>query len=84
MEELWQVTCSDNDEEEWPKEVRLSEQKMRILLQMLLCRTLAPHEIVDSVTEKRDLLEVCSAENGDLWTPSRNLLHYTAKRMSRP
>lgn len=51
MEELWQVTCSDNDEKEWPKEIRLSEQDMHILLQMLLCRMLVPHKIVTSVKE---------------------------------
>lgn len=85
MEEVWKVTCSDNDEEEWPKEVCLSEREMRTLLQMLLCRTLAPHEIVDAVTGKRpDLLEVRSEENGDLHTTGGNILHYTAQRMPRP
>ena len=84
MKELWQVTCSDNDEEEWPQDICLSEQEMHNLLQMLLCRTLAPHEIVDSVTGKRDLLTVRSADNGDLWTTSDNLRHYTARKIPRP
>ena len=85
MEEVWKVSCFDNDEEEWSKEVRLSEQEMRILLQMLLCRKLEPHEIIESVTgERPNLLTVSSGETGNLWTPGPNLSHYTAEKMRQP
>lgn len=85
MEELWKVSCSESDKEKWTKEVQLSTQDMVELLRMLLCRKLAPDEIIESVTGKRpDLLEVRSEENGDLWTPQAGLLHYTARKMSRP
>lgn len=81
MEELWNVTCIESTDEKWTEEVRLSTQEMVALLQMLLCRTLEPYEIIESVTGKRsDLLEVRSEKNGDLWTASGNLLHYTARK----
>ena len=82
MKELWKVTCIDSTDEQWTKEIHLSEKEMRHLLQMLLCRTLEPHEITDSMTGKRNLLEVRSEKNGDLWTSGGNMFHYTAQRIS--
>ena len=79
MEDLWEVSCFEGTEEKWTRDVRLSNQEMRTLLQLLLCRKLAHNEIIDSVVGKRDLLEVGLDENGGLWTPQGGLLHYTAQ-----
>lgn len=78
MEELWEI-CAEG-EEKWTEEVRLSDPDMRTLLQMLLCRTLAPHEIIAAVTGQRDHLLEVRQEGGDMYTASSNLMHYTARK----
>ena len=80
MEELWKVTCSESNEEKWTAEVQLSTQDMVRLLRMLLCRKLAPDEIIDSVVGKRDLLDVLPDGQGGLSTRD-GLLHYTARKI---
>ena len=78
MEELWEVRCEG--EEEWTEEVRLAEQDMHTLLQMLLCRTLAHHEIIAALTgENAHLLEI-GEESGMLYTAGPNLARYAARR----
>ena len=84
MVKLWKVTCCDGAEEKWTREVSLSDQDMHALLKMLLSRCLEPDEIIDSVLEKRNLLEVRALEHGGLWTSQGGLLHYTAEMMQRP
>ncbi len=79
MEKIWEVTCSERDQDKWTKEVRLSPQDMIALLKMLLCRTLEPHEIIDSVTGKRPNLLEISEEGGIFWTNGNNLFYYTAR-----
>ena len=78
MEELWTVRCFDGATEQWTQDVNLSSQNMRMLLQMLLCRNLEHHEIIDSVMERRDLLDIRQDEQG-MYT-GEGLLHYTALR----
>ncbi len=81
MAELWLVTCLESMEEKWTEEVRLSNQDMRTLLQMLLCRTLEPHEIIAAVTGRRDhLLEIRQEGNG-MYTAASTVLHYTARKV---
>ena len=78
MEEMWKVTCSEGTEDKWTKDVRLSDQDMRALLQMLLCQKLGHHEIIESVVGNRDLLEI-RQDDGSLYTVE-GLLQYTARR----
>ena len=79
MEELWKVCCEG--EEEWTEEVRLSDPDMRTLLQMLLCRTLEPNEIIAAVTGQRDHLLEIRQEGDGLYTASPNLMRYTARKI---
>ena len=80
MEEQWQVSCFESLEEKWTVEVQLSNQDMCMLLQMLLCRNLAHHEIIAAVTgDRADLLEV-RQEGNDMYTVASTLLHYTARK----
>ena len=68
-------------EEKWSEEVRLSNQDMRTLLQMLLCQNLAHHEIIAAVTgERGHLLEIRQEGNG-MYTAASTLLHYTARKI---
>ena len=78
MEELWTVRCFEGTEEKWTEDVRLSNQDMRTLLQLLLCRKLTYHEIIASVEGRRDLLAVRQDDNG-MHTVD-GLLHYTARK----
>ena len=85
MENLWKVTCYESMEEQWTEEgIRLSDQDMLTLLQMLLCRTLEHHEIIDAVTGRRgELLEIAN-ENKVMTTKGSNLNWYTAQRTEPP
>jgi len=67
----WEITCYDGVKPESPKQVRLSEQDIRLLLKMLLCLDVSEEdishgEIIDMVAgniesmeeSRRHLLEV--------------------------
>lgn len=77
----WQVTCFDGANQKWTKNVRLSEQEMRTLLQMLLCRKLSRHEVIEAVAGDRGHLLEVGSENGNLHTAGGNLYHYTARKV---
>ena len=81
MENVWNVTCYESSQEKWTVEgIRLSDQNMRTLLQMLLCRTLEHDEIIDAVTGSRgDLLEVTHNNKG-MTTMASNFYWYAAQR----
>ena len=81
MGELWKISCYDGTEEQWTEDVRLSDQDMRTLLQMLLCRTLGPHEIIAAVTGQRDHLLEIRQEGKGMYTAGPNVMHYTAQRL---
>ena len=49
-----------------------------MLLQLLLCQKLEPHEIMDSVVGRRDLLAVRQDDKG--MSTVDGLLHYTARK----
>lgn len=81
MEEMWQVRCSEGTIEKWTEKVFLSDEDMRALLQMLLCRNLEPHEIIAAVERRRELLEVRESED-TLYTVE-GLLQYEATKLTR-
>lgn len=78
MEELWEVSCFEGTEEEWTEEVRLSDQGMYRLLELLLCQKLDHHEIMDSVVGGRGLLAINEDDKG--MSTVDGLLHYTAQK----
>lgn len=81
MEEMWEIRCSEGTTEKWTEKVFLSAEDVRILLQMLLCRNLEPHEIIAAVERKRELLEV--REEKDFLYTVEGLLQYEAKKLTR-
>lgn len=77
----WKVTCLDGGNEKWTKEVQLSEQDMRTLLQMLLCRKLSRHEIIGAMAGNLGHLLEVRSEGGNMHTAASTLLHYTARKV---
>ena len=84
MEELWKLTCFEGDKEIWTEKVILSNHNMRMLLKLLLCRTLEHHEIIGAVTGRNYHLLEIRKEQQCLFTAGPNLLHYTAQKNHSP